>query len=300
MGTCSLHPVVHEWAQSRISDDQKMVFWLKCTLHLLSCCASSELMQSDPKSRMTILSHIDSCSDLIAKRALSIFQTRRGADQAETFACLYEANGSWQKALALLKIIARFRLKELGQWNEDYLRTQRSISRCYWNLFEVKSALDIQVDILRSRWYLRPSLLDWRHVLRPRHMSYCIALDDLTQTLWLIGLRDKSRQTGQRAVQCLSRKLDENDPRLWNAMFNLGRTLRHLVDLDTAHNLLSRVVRKRKVQFGLDDPDTLMARNELGMSFWARRQRLDIAERLVANVLKARRSVLGRDHAYTL
>lgn len=298
--TCSLHPVVHEWAQSRIADDQKMIFWLKRTLDLVSRCASSELIDSDYGHRRSILPHADSCSELIVKRAPSILQTSQGADQAETLASLYEANGSWLKALALLKIVSTFRRKELGRRHENFLRAQRSISRCYWNLFEVKSALDVQVEILYTRWWSRPSLLDWRNVMRPEHLSYCLALDDLTQTLWLIGLRDKSKLTGQRALTGMQKQLDQDDPRLWNAMFNLGRTLRHVGELSDAHKLLCHVVMKRKIRFGPKHPETLMARNELGMSFWSRRQRLDIAEKIVTNVLEARKSVLGLDHAYTL
>jgi len=301
--TCSLHPVVHEWAQSRISDDQKMVFWLKRTLDLVSRCAKLELADHDHEHRRSILPHADSCSELIFKRAPAIFQTSQGADQAETLASLYEVNGCWYKALALLKVVSSFRRTKFGRRHERFLEAQCSISRCHWNLFEVKSALDVQSEIIKARWWLRPSLMDWLNLMRvmkPEHLSYCLALDDLTQTLWLMGLRDMSKYTGQRAVRGMEKQLDQDDPRLWSAMFNLGRTLRHLGDLANAHQLLRHVVMKRKIRFGPKHPETLMARNELGMSFWSRKQRLDIAEKIVANVLEARKTVLGRDHAYTL
>ena len=43
-----------------------------------------------------------------------------------------------------------------------------------------------------------------------------------------------------------------------------------------------------------------MVRNELGMSFCVARERLAVAERLVSNVLVARKRILGEEHAYTL
>ena len=43
-----------------------------------------------------------------------------------------------------------------------------------------------------------------------------------------------------------------------------------------------------------------MVRNELGMSFCVARERLPVAERLVSNVLAARKRILGEEHAYTL
>jgi len=43
-----------------------------------------------------------------------------------------------------------------------------------------------------------------------------------------------------------------------------------------------------------------MTRNELGISFLASKRHMAVAERLVANVLQARRRILGDEHAYTL
>lgn len=40
-----------------------------------------------------------------------------------------------------------------------------------------------------------------------------------------------------------------------------------------------------------------MTRNELGVLYCERRQNLAIAERLVSNVLEARKVVLGEEHA---
>jgi tetratricopeptide (TPR) repeat protein len=60
------------------------------------------------------------------------------------------------------------------------------------------------------------------------------------------------------------------------------------------------VLEKREHFFGFRHPDTLMAKNELGMILCAQGQDLDRAEHLVAEVLHARTEILGEEHAYTL
>ena len=82
--------------------------------------------------------------------------------------------------------------------------------------------------------------------------------------------------------------------------FNLAGTYLHLRKQDASRALLVEVLRKRKRLFGTDHPDTLMTRNELGMSFCLVREKLAAAERLVSNVLAARKRILGEEHAYTL
>jgi tetratricopeptide (TPR) repeat protein len=83
-------------------------------------------------------------------------------------------------------------------------------------------------------------------------------------------------------------------------MFNLARTYLHLGEHARSYDLLVLVLEKRMHFFGPDHPDTLMAKNELGMNLCAQRLRLDEAEVYVHEVLESRKKVLGEEHAYTL
>ena len=171
----------------------------------------------------------------------------------------------------------------------------------HWNLFEVESAIEVQATVMKSQWWSRPSLSSWAKwpPWKPRHISYYIALSDLTQTLWLAGKRDLSKRAGKGALEGLLKALGPDDPITLNAMFNLARTYLHLGECKSGHEMLALVVQKRKKFFEPDHPDTLMARNELGMSYRIL-HRMDIAERIVTNVLASRKKHLGEEHAYTL
>ena len=93
-----------------------------------------------------------------------------------------------------------------------------------------------------------------------------------------------SEKAGKRAVQGLSISLGNDDPMTLNAMFNLARTYLHTDRLEESHQLLRTVVRKRRAYFGAGHPETLMARNEFGLSLRAL-GRLSAAERVITNVL---------------
>ncbi len=297
---CSLHPVVHAWTRDRLSKPEQKR-WLSCTAAVLARCISPELEPSGRAFRRLLIPHIDSCLRALGSQSPSFAETVERADELHRFASVYAENGLWKQARTLQRKVVSFRTKKLGRWHEDTIRAQRSLGYTYWNLADVKSAIELQSKVLKSRWWSRPSLVDWAvwPPWLPHHVSYCVALDDLTLTLWLAGRRDLSRKAGERAVKGLKRRLGPDDPMTLSAMFNLARTYLHLGHEEKSHGMLVSVVQKRKRFFGPDHPDTLMARNELGMSHCARK-RMAVAEHLVANVLHSRKRTLGEEHAYTL
>ena len=298
--SCSLHPVVHGWARNRLTlHDQKR--WLSFTTAVLANCISSSLETSGRRFRKDLLPHIDSCLRALNSLYPTFPRSLEQAAEVDKFASVYAENGHWMQARALRRKVVDLRVKHLSKWHRDTLEAQQSLGYIYWNLFDVRSAIELQLQILKSNWWLRPTLKYWITwpPWKPNHIPYCIALSDLTLTLWLAGQRDWSKRVGERAVEGLMQHFGPDDPITLNAMFNLARTHLHLGDCEKSHGLLTIVVKKRKRFFGPDHPDTLMARNELGVVHRAL-GRLNIAEQLVRNVLESRKRTLGEEHAYTL
>jgi len=298
---CSLHPVIHRWAMERLTETQQKE-WLNCATSVLAHSISSNLETSGRSFRRLLLPHIESCLSFLKAQYPLLPESIEQAAELEKFTLVYAENGLWRQARLLQRKVVEFKIKQLGKRHQDTIQAQRSLANMYWNLFEMKPALEIQEQILRAQWWSRPSISFWTTwpPWKPVHIPYCLALDDLTRTLWLAGIRDLSKRTGERAVDGLLKYLGPEDPLTLNAMFNLARTYLHLGDLKKSQELLVWVLKKRKHFFGPDHPDTLMTRNELGMNFFAQKQHLAIAERLVANVLESRKRILGEEHAYTL
>jgi tetratricopeptide (TPR) repeat protein len=297
----SLHPAIHQWARERLDKD-KQRDWLDCVASIIAHSISSNLESSGRDFRRQLLPHIESCISLLKDTYPDLPCTLDHAFNLEKFGLVYAENGLWKRAKSLQLGVVDFRTRHLGKWNVDTINAQRVLANTYWNLFEMKQCLEVQDDIRKGQWWARPSILYWMTwpPWRPVHIPYCLALDDLTRSLWLAGRRELSQITGKRAVEISTKYLGHDDPITLNAVFNLARTYLHLGEHAKSHNLLKDVLDKRMHFFGPEHPDTLMVRNELGMALCAQRLELSEAENHVHSTLESRKKVLGEEHAYTL
>jgi tetratricopeptide (TPR) repeat protein len=300
-GLCTMHPVVHNWARARLSDIEQ-ISWLRCTTAILAQCVSPYLEASGRRFRALLLPHINSCLQFQRSCSAQDSETLITATELERFAWVYAEQGQWKSARQLQDRVVRMRKKLLGRRHRDTIRAQNSLGQTLWNLFEFKPAGEIQREILNALRWRRPTFGDWMiwPVWLPTHTSYCLALSEVTSILWLAGERSLSKWTGERAVAGLTQRLGPKDPLTLKAMFHLARTYMHLGEGEKCHQLLLWVLKYQKRFFGMNHPDTLMTRNELGMLLCASKRHLPAAQRLVENVLQARRQILGEEHAYTL
>ena len=301
-GVVSLHPVVQRWAKDRLSDsDQKR--WLNAAIAVLTRCISPLMEASGRRFRRSLLPHIVACL-----RELKEFyggidpNAAERAVEIERFAWVFAENGLWEQARTYQLAVIQFRTKALGRFHTLTIQAQHSLAQSNFHLFDLLPCISAQRNILETHWYARPSLTDWMiwPPWEPEHVPYCVTLSELTNSLWFAGKLDLSKRVGERAVKGLLKRLGPDDPLTLTAMFNLARTYHHLRDQRASRTLLVEVLQKRKRLFGPNHQDTLMTRNELGMSFCVSKDHLPAAERLVSNVLTARKRILGEEHAYTL
>lgn len=299
--SCSMHPVIHNWARDRLQPEEQKR-WLNCAMKLLSESISPNLEASGRAFRALLLPHINSCLQSHSRERLRLLETEERATQYERFASVFAEQCQWQSSRKWLERAIHIRIRLNGRRHPDTIRAQRSLGKTLWNLFEIKDTIILQRQVLNTLWWTRPSLKDWAawRLVKPMHTSYCIVLDDLTLSLWLAGEREWSKYAGERAVIGLEKRLGPYDPLTLNAMFNLARTYLHLGQHEKGHKLLASVARRQKYFFGTKHPDTLMTRNEIGMSLCARGRHLLPAQRIVESVLESRKKVLGEEHAYTL
>jgi hypothetical protein len=300
-GLCTMHPVVHNWARDRLCDTEQ-IYWLRCTTTILAECISPNLETSGRQFRTLLLPHINSCLQLQKSQNSRDLETPRGATEMEKFAWVYAENGQWKSARQLQERVVQYRIKSLGRQHQDTIRAQNSLGQTLWNLFDIKAAGEVQRAVLDALRWNRPSFADWMiwPVWLPTHTAYCLALSEVTSILWLAGNRSLSKWTGERAVAGLKQRLGLEDPMTLKAMFHLARTYLHLGEKEKCHELLLWVLKRQKRYFGLQHPDTLMTRNELGMLLCASKQHIFAAQRLVENMLQARKQLFGDEHAYTL
>ena len=158
-GSCTMHPVVHDWARSRLSDSDQ-IQWLRCTMAILTQCISPNLEASGRPFRALLVPHINSCLHMHRSKYLRDPETLQCATELERFALVYTEQGQWKAARQLQEVI-RIRMQVLGKCHQDTIRSQSSLGQTLWNLFDIKNAIGVQRKILDTlRWH-RPNFADW-------------------------------------------------------------------------------------------------------------------------------------------
>lgn len=299
-GTCSIHPVVHAWARSRITDYQSTEYWLNAALFTISRCRHVGAPLLPDGFLRSLLPHIEavcrSCTEVDGSFMSTIERSSYRADLAN----ICSQAGQWRMAIPLIRSSLDYFVSACGQASEETLQAKRELAECHWDLFEVGEAIRLQDEVRRSRWWHRPSLTDWARLFHPEYVEYLLILSDLTRTLWLAGQHNLSKRAGERAVAGLAAQLGLQHGSTVEAMFNLGRTYMHLGKLAEAHALLVQVLRGRKNQLGFEHLQTLMVREEIAMCLCHQGRHLHQAEIIVRKVLGSRKRILGEEHAYTL
>lgn len=297
----SLHPAIHQWARDRLTQEKQRQ-WLDCVGAIIASSFPIDMETSGAMFRRQLLPHIDACISFMESAYTTLPISLEQASNMEKFGLVYAENGFWRRAKALQQKVATYRKAHLGAAHTATTFAQRALATTYWNLFEIQSCLEVQTQIRQALWWSRPSLRYWLSwpPWMPVHLHYLINLDDLTRALWLAGMRGLSEMAGSRAVDRLTHMLGRDDPITLSAMFNLARTYLHVGRHEESYRLLSHVMDRRLHFFGPSHPETLMAKNELGMNLCAQKTRLREAQSLVLEVVAQRKRVLGEEHAYTL
>lgn len=194
----------------------------------------------------------------------------------------------FQVAEGIYEKVFSTRKKELGPEHRDTLKTMSELGKVYWDWSDIKNVVQIRLEICEIRT-MTPGEND------PLTLS---AISDLTATYWLAGNRVKSLKYGEKAATGLSKTLGPDDPITLTAIFYLARTQFHLGYVEKARLGLEQVLTVRKTFFGTKHPDTVMAMADLWAVYYS--LRIAAAEKLLREVLKIRREILGEEHACTL
>ncbi|KAF2716593.1 hypothetical protein K431DRAFT_278666 [Polychaeton citri CBS 116435] len=306
---CSLHPVVHQWARTRIVGRQNIQYWLRCTSFVLACAAPKGPVNHGDNnvdietSIAPLVPHITNFLQLSGSHDPSFRNIAEGIAHIEQMTKVYQQSSSWNLAVQHLGIVLDYREKKQGARHTDTIAVKRRMSDCLWRLFEVKAAVKYDIDILKARYLHRPSWKDWRYPFRPRHTEYLLALNNLSTALWIGGEHKWSRVAAEYAVNGLKATVGNDDDRTLEAMFILARTYRHLGLDDEAGHLLTHVLRQHKSRDAhsrSSNLDTLMVKNELALHFCHLNKHLEAAEVMIRSVAESRTRILGEEAPYTL
>lgn len=147
--SCSLHPVVHTWARSRLTPAE-YARWLSCTTAMLAHCISSNFEASGRQFRRQLLSHMDAVLRILHQLFPSFPETTKQSAELGKFASMYAENDLWKQARSLRRKVIDLRAKRLGRRHTDTLQAQKGLADIHWNLFDVKTDLLLSIVLLQS------------------------------------------------------------------------------------------------------------------------------------------------------
>jgi tetratricopeptide (TPR) repeat protein len=308
----SMHPLQHRYARERLSVAEQGL-WAEAAASVL---AASILLPplgvgvEHQDFNRYILPHVDHilrCRNdventtaenrsVVGRRWMfpaPIF-TRQRASMYAKFSLVYAQCGRWSDAEALLSEVKTFLYTNAGPEDAKSRRVTMFLSDILWNLGRLEEAYNMQQAVLEL----------CQQVYGQDHLEVLRVKDKLGQTLSRQGRVTQARSVQEEVVIGLVKKLGPKHEETLKAKDNLGNTVKKSYapeDLDRAYHLHKEAVEGMLDLHGSDHIDTLMAQENLAMVMYdLGDHHIEEAETLIQEVFEKRKSIMGKEHPYTL
>ncbi|KAJ7627381.1 P-loop containing nucleoside triphosphate hydrolase protein, partial [Roridomyces roridus] len=320
--TFSIHPLVHAWSQSILSQPATDK---SCMTSIIGMQITA-LVPEEQDLAVILLPHIDALlpshdvANLVVvpafdleygvlyyytgrfaqaeKLLLSALATRRtalGEDHFDTLvtmnhlATTYLHLGRWREAEGMQCIVVRKGTLMLGPDHPYVLVAAGSLAAIYTSLGRDSEALDLQVEITEKS----------KRILSEDDVNNVTAMGNLGVMLMNVGRLEEAEEMQLVVVEKRLKNRGGVHPDTLAAMSNLGMVYAKLGKLAKAEETQVVVLQRTRETEGEDSAGTLLAMNNLAVTY-REMGRLDEAERELATVLRKRREFLGEEHPDTL
>ncbi|KAJ7803499.1 P-loop containing nucleoside triphosphate hydrolase protein [Mycena leptocephala] len=311
----SIHPLVHSWSQTTITDLQSCHFIMAAIMGMSIAEIPSEHQQL---TSLRLISHIDSLRhgnqqvlvDFGAQYGMIYFHAGRSEEAKEldlavlewrkqvlgdahpdtlramgNLASTYNSLGEFHKAEELEVVVLEKRKQVLGDDHPDSLRAMGNLASTYSCLGEFPKAEELEVVVLEKQ----------KQVLGDAHPDTLRAMGNLAVTYHCLGNFQQAEELEVVVLEKRKQVLGDDHPATLWTMGNLASTFNCLGKFQQAEKLEVVVLEKRKQAFGDSHPDTLRALGNLGWTYHQLGQ-FQKAEELEVVVLEKRKKLLGDNH----
>jgi tetratricopeptide (TPR) repeat protein len=313
----SIHPLVHSWTRSRVSNETMIH---ECSQYILGMSINWRFELEDMRFRRTLLLHVDASlrgcaipdmalwlslvyseggqsrkAEMLSLQDVEMVKRILGEEDPATLsrmgnlATTYMDQGRWKEAEELFVRVMEARKRVLGEEHRATLVTMGNLALLYSYQGRWKEAEELKVKVVDAR----------KRVLGEEHPDTIMGMANLALTYSSQGRHLEAEELDVKVMEMRKRILGEEHPNMLTSMANLAVTYlkqgRHL----EAEELSAKVMETRKRVLGKEHPDTLMSMSNLATIYW-HQGRLREAEELYVKVVEGRKRVLGEDHPYTL
>ncbi|KAJ7716785.1 hypothetical protein B0H16DRAFT_1701222 [Mycena metata] len=313
----SIHPLVHAWSRSTLSDEQPLQ---SCMSSILGMCMSKIPNHEMTLASVQVIPHIillkganpDGVADFgrvfwkihysagkfkdaqgIAQQVLEKSQLLLGENHPDTLvamgnlALIYSELGEFQKAKELL-VLEKY-TKLLGEDHPETLIAMGNLASIYSKLGEFQKAEGLEVLVLEQ----------CTKVLGEDHPRTLLTMGNLASTYSDLGEFQKAEKLQVLVLEKCTKLLGEDHPSTLLAMDNLAQTYSALGQFQKAKELQVLVLEKCIKLLGEDHPNTLLVMGNLATTY-SEVGEFQKAEKLMVLVLDKCTKLLGEDHPNTL
>ncbi|KAJ7840633.1 hypothetical protein B0H13DRAFT_2210249 [Mycena leptocephala] len=315
----SIHPLVHSWSRTTITDQQSYHPIMAAIMGMSIAEIPDEHQQL---ASLRLISHVDSLRhgnqqmivDFGGQYGMIYYHAARyeeakgfglavlekqkqvlGDNHSDTFqamanlASTYQKLGQFHKAEQLEVVVLEKRKQVLGDDHPDTLLAMGNLASTYQKLGKFHRAEELKVAVLEKR----------KQVLGDNHPYTLRAMGNLASIYHSLGQSDKAEELEVVVLEMRKQVLGDDHPDTLQAMGNLATAYNHLGKFQQAEELEVIVLEKRKQVLGDDHPDTLRAMGNLATTY-GDLGKFQQAEELQVIVLEKQKQVLGDDHPDTL
>ncbi|KAJ7463211.1 hypothetical protein FB451DRAFT_1494016 [Mycena latifolia] len=314
----SIHPLVHEWTRSTLSDER----YYYCMIAIAGMSVAGLSEEDIMLASLWMLPHIELLakdnSNIIpdfrheygkiylfagkAKRAeelqVMVLEKRQdilGEDHPDTIEAMYwlawtnERMGKFQQSVALGEIVLKKRKEILGESCPETLAAMGNLAVGYSDLAKFKEAEAIYISLLEQ----------CKNLLGDDHLDTLSYMGNLALTYQKLG---KFREAEELELLVLDKRRNiqgANHPDTLIIMGNLAIVYQSTGRAEEAKELEVLVIEKQRKILGDNHPATLKSTANL-VAIYSGLGNLHEAEELGAVVLEKQRNVLGDSHPDTL
>ncbi|KAJ7703548.1 hypothetical protein B0H17DRAFT_922148 [Mycena rosella] len=277
----SIHPLVHDWTRSTVSDGGHHRCMVAIAGMSLNGLSDTDITVAGPQ----MLPHID----FLLNGNLNVVP-----DFRHEYGKAYLFAGQLEKAKQLLiaglgRLVAQKRRDVLGEHHPDTLDSTGDLAFVFTQLGRLREAEELHVAVLKAR----------RHILGENHPETLLTMSNLALTYTRLGRLQEAEALNLEVLERQRKILGHNHPATLISMAKLAFTYHHLGRFREAEVLEVAVLQERKSFLGENHPHTMAAMSNLALTYY-KLERLQEAEDLGILVLEKYRSIQGDSHPNTL
>ncbi|KAJ7257645.1 hypothetical protein C8J57DRAFT_1721026 [Mycena rebaudengoi] len=273
----SIHPLVHSWTRSTLSDVQVSQYWMGAILGMF--IASIEWSEREAIA-LWLEPHIE-----------SLLQGR--VDVAPDFnieyAQIYEYAGRLKKAEELEVAVIEKQKQVLGEEHPDTLNLLRRLGATYHKSFQFDKSEGLFIAVMEKQ----------KKIFGLDHPDTLLTMGHLAATYIELGRFEEAEELTVIVLEKENIIHGEDTLRHSVTMGNLGWIYHNLGRLKEAEQLQAVAVAKLKNIVGHEHPHTLWIMGNLASTYRNLGQ-YEKAEELEVFVVEKQRKILGEGHEYTL